>query len=215
MIQQQPLNRYFLDPLWKNNQIIIATLGICSALAVTTRVQVALTMALAVSFVTACSSFFISTIRRFTPDNVRMVTQLAIISTFVIIVDQFIKAYFFEISKQLSVFVGLIITNCLVMGRAEAMARHVSPVPATLDGLAAGLGYGAVLVVIAGVRELLGFGELWNITIIPHEWYYDANHPDGYQNFGLAPLAPMAFFLIAGCIWISNIIKERQSNVAR
>ena len=121
------LSHYFLDPLWNDNQILIAVLGICSALAVTIDVKVALTMAIAVSFVTGCSSFFVSVFRKKTPDSVRMMTQLAIISLFVIIVDQFLKAFFFDLSKILSVFVGLIITNCIVMGRAEAMAKNVPP----------------------------------------------------------------------------------------
>src|SRR5271166_6449830 len=131
---------YFTNQLWSGNQILVAILGICSALGVTNRLSVALTMGLSVSFVTAFSSFFVSLLRKITPDSVRMIAQLAIISVFVIIIDQFLKAYYFNISKVMSVFVGLIITNCIVMGRTEGMAKNVEPFPAFLDGLGAGLG---------------------------------------------------------------------------
>lgn len=130
MAANKSYKSYFLDPLWNNNQPLIAILGICSALAVTTTVNTAITMGLAVSFVTGCSSFFVSLLRKVTPDSVRMITQLIIISLFVIVIDQFLKAFFFNISKTLSVFVGLIITNCIVMGRAESLARNVPPIPA-------------------------------------------------------------------------------------
>ena len=141
MAERTPsLKSYFLEPLWNNNQILIAILGICSALAVTTTLSTALTMGIAVSLVTAFSCFFVSLFRKFTPDSVRMIAQLAIISTFVIVVDQFLRAYLYNISKTLSVFVGLIITNCIVMGRTESMAKNIPPIPAFLDGLSAGLG---------------------------------------------------------------------------
>lgn len=203
---------YFLDPLWKDNQILIAILGICSALAVTTNVKVAFTMALSVSFVTAFSSFFVSLIRNKTPANVRMIAQLAIISSFVIIVDQFLKAYFFEMSKTLSVFVGLIITNCLVMGRAESMAKNITPIPAFLDGLSAGLGYGYVIIAVAAIREIFGFGKIFGYQIIPESFYATMMHPDRYQNIGLMPLAPAAFFILGGFIWIANLINKKQES---
>jgi Na+-transporting NADH:ubiquinone oxidoreductase subunit D len=202
---------FFLDPLWKDNQILVAILGICSALAVTVKVQVSLTMALAVSFVTAFSSFFVSLIRKITPDNVRMIAQLAIISLFVIIVDQFLKAYFYDMSKVLSVFVGLIITNCLVMGRAESMAKNVAPIPAFLDGLSAGLGYGYVIIAVGAIREVFGFGTFFGLQVIPQSWYATLENPSGYVNFGLMPLAPAAFFILGGFIWIANIINEKRS----
>lgn len=208
---KQPLKFFFIDPLWKDNQILIAILGICSALAVTIKIEVALTMALSVSFVTAFSSFFVSLIRKFTPDNVRMIAQLVIISSFVIVVDQFLKAYFYEMSKTLSVFVGLIITNCLVMGRAESMAKNVQPIPAFLDGLSAGMGYGYVIIAVGSIREFFGFGTLFGYRIIPEAWYATADHPDRYVNFGLMPMAPAAFFIIGIFIWITNIINERRS----
>lgn len=198
------LRKYFIEQLWENNQILVAVLGICSALAITVSMRVALTMALSVSFVTGCSSFFVSLVRRITPDSVRMITQLAFISLFVIIVDQFLRAYFFEISKVLSVFVGLIITNCLVMGRAEAMAKNVRPIPALLDGLGAGLGYGIVILTVAFIRELFGFGTIFGFAVIPDWFYASAEHPNRYQNIGLMPLAPAAFFIIGCMIWVIN-----------
>lgn len=156
MTTSKSYKNYFIDPLWNNNQPLIAILGICSALAVTTTISTAITMGLAVSFVTGCSSFFVSLLRKVTPDSVRMITQLIIISLFVIVIDQFLKAFLFNISKMLSVFVGLIITNCIVMGRAESLARNVPPLPAFLDGFASGLGYGWVLVFVSIIREVLG-----------------------------------------------------------
>jgi Na+-transporting NADH:ubiquinone oxidoreductase subunit D len=199
MDKKPKLSSYFFDPLWNNNQILIAILGICSALAVTVKIPVALTMALAVSFVTGCSSFLVSLIRKQTPDSVRMIAQLAIISLFVILVDQLLRAYLFEMSKTLSVFVGLIITNCIVMGRAESMAKNVPPLPAFLDGLSAGFGYGAILIAVAAIRELFGFGTLFNLPVMP----------SSFVPFGLMPLAPAAFFILGGFIWITKTLKKR------
>src|ERR1700730_8155647 len=169
---------YLTNQLWGGNQILVAVLGICSALGVTNRLSVAITMGLSVSFVTAFSSFFVSLLRNYTPDSVRMITQLAIISVFVIIIDQFLQAYYYGISKVLSVFVGLIITNCIVMGRTEGMAKNVEPIPAFMDGLGAGLGYAWVLFAIGGVRELLGFGQLLGYQVVPLHWYATAEFPD-------------------------------------
>lgn len=200
--------KYFLEPLWKNNQVLIAILGICSALAVTTTLGTALTMGIAVSFVTGFSCLVVSLLRKITPDSVRMITQLAIISSFVIVADQFIRAYLFDISKTLSVFVGLIITNCIVMGRAESMARNVPPLPAFLDGFSAGLGYAAVLFVVGGIRELFGFGQLFKFQIIPLSWYETPEHPDAYANLSLMVLPPAAFFILGMFIWIANSINK-------
>src|SRR3984957_18823289 len=161
--KSNPLLNYFIEPLWKNNQILVAILGICSALAVTTTLSTALTMGIAVSLVTGFSCFFVSIFRKITPDSVRMIAQLAIIASLVIIVDQFLRAYFYNISKTLSVFVGLIITNCIVMGRTESMARNIPPIPAFLDGFAGGLGYAWVLFCVAGLREFWGFGQLFGV----------------------------------------------------
>lgn len=208
MARETLLHEYFTEPLWKNNQILVAILGICSALAVTTTLGTAITMGIAVSLVTGFSCLFVSLLRKVTPDNVRMIAQLVIISAFVIIVDQFLRAYLFNISKTLSVFVGLIITNCIVMGRTESMAKNIPPVPAFLDGLSSGLGYAYILFLVAFLREFFGFGQLFGYQIIPLHWYASADHPDGYQNLGLMVLAPAAFFILGIMIWIANIITK-------
>ncbi len=201
---------YLTDQIWSSNQILVAVLGICSALAITNRLSVALTMGLSVTFVTSCSCFFVSLLRHYTPPSVRMITQLAIISVFVIIIDQFLQAYYFAIWKVMTVFVGLIITNCLVMGRAEGMAKNVTPWPAFLDGMGAGLGYAMVLMIVGAIREFLGFGQLFNIQVIPESWYASAAQPNAYENFGLMVSPPAAFFIIGGLIWISNATVEKE-----
>lgn len=208
MAQDKPSIKYLTEQIWAGNQVLVAVLGICSALGVTNRLSVGLTMGLSVSFVTACSSFLVSLLRKVTPDSVRMITQLAIISVFVIIIDQFLQAYFFSISKVLSVFVGLIITNCIVMGRTEGMAKNVAPIPAFMDGLGAGLGYAIVLFIVSAVRELMGFGQLFGMQVIPLSWYATAEHPNRYENFALMVSPPGAFFLIGGLIWIYNGINK-------
>lgn len=199
-----PVSTYFTNQIWSGNQVLVAILGICSALGITNRLSVAITMGLSVSFVTAFSSFFVSLLRKITPDSVRMITQLAIISVFVIIIDQFLQAYFFSISKVLSVFVGLIITNCIVMGRTEGMAKNVEPIPAFLDGLGAGMGYAIVLFIVAFLRELFGFGQLFGYQIIPLSWYANPANPDAYDNFVLMVSPPAAFFIIGGLIYVSR-----------
>jgi Na+-transporting NADH:ubiquinone oxidoreductase subunit D len=201
---------YLTSQLWGGNQVLVAVLGICSALGVTNRLSVSVTMGLSVSFVTAFSSFFVSLLRKVTPDSVRMITQLAIISVFVIIIDQFLQAYFFSISKVLSVFVGLIITNCIVMGRTEGMAKNVAPIPAFMDGLGAGLGYAWVLFIVGGIRELFGFGQLFGYQIIPQSWYATAANPDAYDNFALMVSPPAAFFILGGLIWIFNLVNNKK-----
>jgi Na+-transporting NADH:ubiquinone oxidoreductase subunit D len=195
--------KYLTDQLWSQNQILVAVLGICSALGVTNRLSVGLTMGLSVSFVTAFSSLFVSLLRKITPDSVRMITQLAIISVFVIIIDQILQAYFFSISKVLSVFVGLIITNCIVMGRTEGMAKNVKPIFAFMDGLGAGLGYAAVLFIISAIRELFGFGQLFGVQVIPLSWY-----AHGYENFAMMVSPPAAFFIIGGLIALYNTVNK-------
>lgn len=200
---------YLTNQLWGGNQILVAVLGICSALGVTNRLSVSITMGLSVAFVTAFSALFVSLLRRVTPDSVRMITQLAIISVFVIMIDQFLQAYFFSISKVLSVFVGLIITNCIVMGRMEGMAKNVTPLPAFLDGLGAGLGYAWVLFVVGGIRELFGFGQLLGYQVIPLTWYANAANPNGYENLAFMVSPPAAFFILGGMIWIFNIINTK------
>lgn len=204
-----PVSSYFTNQLWGGNQILVAVLGICSALGVTNRLSISITMGLSVAFVTSFSSLFVSLLRKITPDSVRMITQLAIISVFVIIIDQFLQAYAFNISKVLSVFVGLIITNCIVMGRTEGMAKNVEPLPAFLDGLGAGLGYAWVLIVIGAIRELMGFGQLFNYQVIPTSWYATAEHPDRYDNFALMVSPPAAFFIIGCMVWVFNIMNQK------
>ena len=208
MVKKPPLGRYYTDQLWNNNQILVAILGICSALAVTIKLSVATVMGISVIFVTGFASLLVSLIRKWTPPSVRMIAQLAIISLFVIIVDQVLKAYFYEMSLTLSVFVGLIITNCLVMGRAEAMAKNSRPLPAFMDGLGAASGYALILLGVGFIRELFGFGTLFDFQIIPLAWYANPQHPDGYVNSNLMALAPSAFFIIGGMIWVRNIIAK-------
>lgn len=210
-MSQKPTSNmsYLTSQLWSGNQVLVAVLGICSALGVTNRLSVGLTMGISVSFVTAFSSFFVSLLRKVTPDSVRMITQLAIISVFVIIIDQILQAYLFGISKVLSVFVGLIITNCIVMGRTEGMAKNIEPVPAFLDGLGAGLGYAAVLLVVSAIREFFGFGQLFGIQIIPMHWYAGPENPNGYENLALMVSPPAAFFIIGCLIWLYNIMNKK------
>lgn len=209
MAQKASNMSFFTNQLWGGNQILVAVLGICSALGVTNRLSVSITMGLSVSFVTAFSSLLVSLLRKVTPDSVRMITQLAIISVFVIIIDQFLQAYFYSISKVMSVFVGLIITNCIVMGRTEGMAKNVEPIPAFLDGLGAGLGYAGVLFIVGGIRELFGFGQLFGHQVVPFSWYATAEHPDAYDNFALMVSPPAAFFIIGGMIWVFNMINKK------
>lgn len=202
--------RYLLDPLWEENQILVAVLGICSALAVTVKVSVAFCMGLSVIFVTSLSCLLVSLLRETIPDNVRMIAQLIIISLFVIIVDQFLKAFFYEISKVLSVFVGLIITNCIVMGRTESMARHQPPLIAFLDGLGTAIGYTIVILIVGIIREIFGFGSFWNIQLIPSSWYSSYLHPSRYTNCNIMALAPSAFFILGAMIAVMNTIKAKQ-----
>lgn len=210
MQETVPVRQYFTNQLLSQNQVLVAILGICSALGVTNRLSIAITMGLSVTFVTGFSSLLVSCFRNITPDSVRMITQLAIISLFVIIIDQFLQAYFFSISKVLSVYVGLIITNCIVMGRTEGMAKNVTPLPAFLDGLGAGFGYAIILCIIGFIRELFGFGEIFGMRVIPLSWYADAASPGGYQNFGLMVTPPAAFFIIGLLICFVNIYHSRQ-----
>ncbi len=209
-MSKQPAMFYFKDQLWHNNQILVAILGICSALGVTNRLSVALTMGVSVTFVTAFSSYFVSLLRKVTPDSVRMITQLAIISTFVTIIDQFLKAYMFDFAKVMTVYVGLIITNCLVMGRAEGMAKNIAPVPAFMDGLGAGMGYMLVICAVGGIREFFGFGQLLGYQLIPEGWYATAESPDGYANFVIMISPPAAFFIIGMMIWGHNYMNQRK-----
>jgi len=186
-----------VTPIFKNNPIALQVLGVCSALAVTTNMNNAVVMTLAVMAVTALSNLFISVIRNQIPSNIRIIVQMTIIASLVIVVDQVLKAYAYEISKQLSVFVGLIITNCIVLGRAEAFAMKNPPLPSFIDGLGNGLGYGFVLLFVAFFRELLGAGSLFGYEILPL-----VNNGGWYYSNGMLLLPPSAFFLIGILIWL-------------
>ena len=194
-----------LDPLFNNNPIALQVLGICSALAVTTKLETAIVMTLAVTAVTACSNFAVSLIRNKIPPSIRIIVQLTVIASLVIVTDQILKAYLYSISKQLSVFVGLIITNCIVMGRAEAFAMQNPPGKAFLDGIGNGLGYGVVLVLVAIVRELFGSGKFAGMSVM-----VPTTEGGWYTPNGLMVLAPGAFFLIATFIWVLRTIKPEQ-----
>ncbi|MBT3228505.1 MAG: NADH:ubiquinone reductase (Na(+)-transporting) subunit D [Candidatus Marinimicrobia bacterium] len=195
-------NMVFLkDPLMDNNPISTQVLGICSALAVTVQLQTAIVMSIAVISVISLSNVLISLIRNMVPSNIRIIIELAIIASLVILVDQVLKAFLYDISKQLSVFVGLIITNCIVLGRAEAFALQNKPWPSFLDGVGNGLGYSMILIVVAFGRELLGSGTLFGFQVIP-----DAAYAAGYQNMGLMVLAPGAFILLGLIIWVQRTI---------
>ncbi|HAK56464.1 MAG: NADH:ubiquinone reductase (Na(+)-transporting) subunit D [Vicinamibacterales bacterium] len=194
------------DPLFNNNPIALQVLGICSALAVTTRMDTALVMSIAVIAVTALSSLFVSLLRNQIPTNIRIIVQLTIIASLVIVTDQILKAYVFEISKQLSVFVGLIITNCIIMGRAEAYAMQNPPSLSLIDGIGNGLGYGLILMVTAFIRELLGSGSLFGAQVLPL-----AAEGGWYTPNGLMVLSPSAFFIIGGLIWALRAWKPEQA----
>ncbi|WP_114416382.1 NADH:ubiquinone reductase (Na(+)-transporting) subunit D [Marinospirillum perlucidum] len=192
-------------PVFKNNPIALQVLGVCSALAVTTSMQVALVMTLAVIFVTAFSNFFVSLIRNHIPSSIRIIVQMTIIASLVIVVDQVLKAFAYDISRQLSVFVGLIITNCIVMGRAEAYAMKNGPGMSFLDGIGNGLGYGFVLLVVGFIRELFGAGSLFGIQILSL-----AKDGGWYVTNGLLLLPPSAFFIIGLMIWAIRSWKPDQ-----
>jgi len=194
-----------IDPLIDNNPITLQVLGVCSALAVTTNMMAALIMSIALTTVTGFSSAIISSIRNHIPSSIRIIVQMTIIASLVIVVDQLLKAYAYEASKQLSVFVGLIITNCIVLGRAEAYAMKNPPVLSFFDGIGNGLGYSLILMVVAFFRELLGTGKLFGHTIIPV-----ANEGGWYVPNGLMLLPPSAFFVIGLLIWLIRSIKKEQ-----
>lgn len=185
------------NPLSKDNPVIVQVLGICSCLAVTAKLEPAIVMGISVTAVTAFSNVIISLIRNTIPNSIRIIVQLVVVAALVIIVDQFLKAHNYEVSKQLSVFIGLIITNCILMGRLEAFALSNKPWPAFLDGVGNGIGYAIILIIVATVRELLGSGTLLGCQIIPQA-LYDA----GYQNNGLMILPPMALITVACIIWV-------------
>lgn len=198
-------NEILLDPLLNNNPITLQILGLCSALAVTTNMQTAVVMSIAVTSVTACSSAVVSLIRNYIPNSIRIIVQMTVIASLVIVVDQILQAYAFSLSQKLSVFVGLIITNCIVMGRAEAFAMKNSPMLSFLDGIGNGLGYSLVLLLVGFVRELTGAGKLFGVTILK-----PVTEGGWYVTNGLMLISPSAFFLIGFLVWLNRTLRPSQ-----
>lgn len=186
-----------VNPLSKDNPVIVQVLGICSALAVTAKLEPAVVMTISVTAVLAFANVIISLIRNTVPNSIRIIVQLVVVAALVVIVDQVLKAWNYEVSKALSVFIGLIITNCIIMGRLEAFAMSNRPWPAFLDGIGNALGYGIILIIVAFIRELFGSGSIFGYQVIP-QWWYDA----GYQNNGMMILPPMALITVACIIWV-------------
>jgi len=202
-------DKLITDPLSRNNPITVQVLGVCSALAVTSTVKNALVMALAVTFVTALSNGTISALRNYIPGRIRMIVQLVVIAFLVTLVSIFLKVAMYDLSKELSVFVGLIITNCIVMGRLEAFAMANKPLPSILDGIGNGIGYGVILVIVGAIRELFGSGTLLGFTIIP-ESIYDM----GYSNNGLMVLPIASIFLIGILVWIHRAMETELVDIS-
>ncbi|MBR3829997.1 MAG: NADH:ubiquinone reductase (Na(+)-transporting) subunit D [Muribaculaceae bacterium] len=195
--------KVFFNPFSKDNPVIVQVLGICSCLAVTAKLEPAIVMGISVIAVLAFSNVIISLIRNTIPTNIRIIVQLVVVAGLVVIVDQLLKAYAYDVSKQLSVFIGLIITNCILMGRLEAFAMSNKPWPSFLDGIGNGVGYTIILVIVAFFRELLGSGTLLGYQVIPQS-FYDA----GYVNNGLMILPPMALIVVACIIWVHRIYNK-------
>ena len=187
-------------PLSANNPVIVQILGICSALAVTVKMEPAFVMGLSVMVVTAFANLVMSLLRNGIPSRIRIIVQLVVIAALVILVDQFLKAFVYDVSKQLSVYVGLIITNCIIMGRVEAYALGNKPMDSFLDGIGNGLGYAAILLIVAFLRELFGSGTLFDIRIIPESWYI--SNGGFYSNIGIMLFPPMALIIVGAIIWI-------------
>ncbi|MCF0177067.1 MAG: NADH:ubiquinone reductase (Na(+)-transporting) subunit D [Bacteroidales bacterium] len=196
----------YRKPLFKGNPITVLVLGICSSLAVTVQLKGALVMALSVTVVTAFSSLIMSLLRNTIPSRVRIIVQLVVVAMFVILIDQFLKAFAYDTSKMLSVYIGLIITNCIIMGRIEAFALGNKPWPSFIDGAFNGLGYGMILVIVAFFRELLGSGTLFGVQIIPAKWYIE--NGGWYANNGLMILPPMALILLGCVVWVQRAIQK-------
>lgn len=199
------VKKVLFGPVFENNPIALQILGVCSALAVTTKMESVLVMAVAVSLVTAFSSMAVSVIRNHIPSSIRIIVQMTVIASMVIVADQLLKAFVYDLAKSMSVYIGLIITNCIVMGRAEAYAMKNGPVMSFLDGLGNGMGYGFVLICVGAFREILGSGKFLGITVLPlvtEGGWYPAN--------GLMLLAPSAFFLIGCFIWVLRSIRKEQ-----
>jgi len=205
MTDRNEAKKVLLSPFLSNNPIMLQVLGICSALAVTSKMETAFVMALAVTIVTGFSNLFISLIRHIIPNSVRIIVQMTIIASLVIVVDQLLKAFSYELSKQLSVFVGLIITNCIVMGRAEAYAMKSPPLLSFLDGIGNGLGYGFILLLVGTIREIIGSGSWFGITL-----FETVNNGGWYIPNGMLLMPPSAFFLIGLFIWVLRTLRPEQ-----
>jgi Na+-transporting NADH:ubiquinone oxidoreductase subunit D len=202
IFMQNDLSHYkeiLVKGIWRENPVAYQVLGICSALAVTVKMSTALVMSIALTLVAAFSGLIISSLRHLIPSNIRIIVELTVIASLVIVTDQILQAYLYDISKQLSIFVGLIITNCIILGRAEAFALANNPVDSFVDGIANGLGYSMILVAVAFLRELLGSGRFFGISVIP-QFVYDM----GFQDMGIMVLAPGAFFIIGLLVWLKN-----------
>lgn len=199
MSEKISLKGTLFNPLSKNNPVVVQVLGICSVLAVTAKLEPAIVMGISVIAVLAFSNVIISLIRNTIPTNIRIIVQLVVVAGLVVIVDQLLKAYAYDVSKQLSVFIGLIITNCILMGRLEAFAMANKPLPSFLDGIGNGLGYTVILVIVGFFRELLGSGTLLGYQVVPDS-FYEA----GYVNNGLMILPPMALIIVACIIWVQR-----------
>ena len=198
--------KIFTTPIIKANPVTVLVLGICSALAVTVKLEPAIVMGISVTLVTGLSSFLISLIRKTIPNRIRIIVQLVVVAMFVILTSEFLKAFVYDVSKQLSVYVGLIITNCIIMGRIEAFGLTEKPLPSLVDGLANGLGYGLILVIVAFFRELLGSGTILGAQVIPQSLY-----EAGYMNNGLFIMPPMALILIGCLIWIQRSFQKEDN----
>jgi Na+-transporting NADH:ubiquinone oxidoreductase subunit D len=202
-ITQKKAFKVFFTPIWESNPVSGQILGICSALAVTVQLKTAIVMSLALTFVLAFSNLSVSLIRNLIPRNIRIIVELTIIATLVIVADQVLKAFLYDISKQLSIFVGLIITNCIILARAETYALGNPPVLSMLDGIGNGLGYSQILITVAAIRELLGAGKLFGFQVIPDSFY-----AAGYENMGFMVLAPGAFIAIGFIVWLQKTVSK-------